>query len=230
MKDSYTRDAINNLRLKVAKIEKGIKKAFFMPAWDKLAKRAKLQRKRNNLVESQVAYKRYLKIKDGQTLLKLHYGSNGERKEFFKIVDAKTLRWCAKPEDINKPKNRHSYELSQVRGLVYGKVTSTFQKKRADKFYPWLCMSIIMEQRPYDVVCDETNVNDWYIGLAYAIKKHNPDAVVLGVGKFFWRKMRHLIHYLVFSKMPKNMKSSRRRDPSFAQLIIQFSKLKYQGG
>lgn len=52
MKDSYTRESINTMRLKIAKIEKGVKKAFYMPAWEKLTKKAKLERRKSFLVES----------------------------------------------------------------------------------------------------------------------------------------------------------------------------------
>ena len=226
MKDSYTRESINTMRLKIAKIEKGVKKAFYMPAWEKLTKKAKLERSKSFLVESQLAYKYYMQIKDGEYLEKFHYSSSGSKKEYFKIIDSKTLRWCHKQSDISNIKACHSYDLSQIRGLTYGKVTSTFTKKKNDKCLPWLCMSIMMDNRPFDVQCTELNINNWYIGLAYAIKKHNPDAYVLSVGKFLWRKFKYVLVYLVKSKMPSEMKKSVKQDMSFIKALNYYRRLK----
>ena len=167
-----------------------------------------------------------MQIKDGGYLDKYHYSSSGKRKEYFKVIDSKTLRWCHKQSDINNLKSCHSYELSQIKGLTYGKVTSTFMKKKNQNLLPWLCMSIIMDNRPFDVVCQEENIDNWYIGLAYAIKKHNPDAYVLSAGKFFWRKLKFVVTLLVISKMPPDMRKSIKKDLSFAKALNFYRRLK----
>jgi hypothetical protein len=226
MKDTYTREAINNLRLKVAKIDKFFKRCFFMPGWSALSKRARVERRKSFLITSQTAYKYYLKIKDGEYLDKYNYSSNGHRKQFFKIVDQKVLKWADKDKDIAKAKASHSYELGQIRGLVYGKATSTFLKKSNKDLYPWLCMSLIMENRPFDIVCSEDNANAWYIGLAYAIKKHNPNAYCLSVGKFLWRKMKLLLVYLVIDRMSADQRKNLKKDLSLAKALCLYKKLK----
>jgi hypothetical protein len=229
MKDNFTRDAIHTLKLKVTKIDKLAKRAFYMPFFNKIAKRARLERRKSFLVDSQLAYRFYLKIKDGEQLEKFHYSSNGSRKEFFKIVDSKYLRWAPDAKKVNNPKaNCHSFDLAQIRGLTYGKVTSTFQKKKNEKLFSWLCVSMIMGKRPYDIYCSEDNVNAWYIGLAYAVKKHNPNAYVLSVGRFFWRKLRFLMTYLVIDRMSEDQKKKyTRRGLSFCKAILLYRRIKF---
>lgn len=232
MKDNYTRDAIHTLKLKVTKIDKLIKRAYYMPFFNKIAKRAKFERRKSFLVDSQLAYRCYLKIKDGGLLEKFHYSSNGSRKEYFKVVDSKYLRWGKDLKKLDVPKgNYHSYDLAQIRGLTYGKVTSTFQKKKNEKLYSWLCISLVMSNRSYDIYCAEDNVNSWYIGLAYAIKKHNPNAYVLSVGKFLWRKMRILITYVVIDKMSDVQKKKLlKKELSFTKAVYLFRKFKFSPG
>lgn len=229
MKDNFTRDAIHTLKLKVTKIDKLTKRGMCMPFFNLMANRARQERRKSFLVDSQLAYRFYLKIKDGEYLEKFHYSSNGSRKEFFKIVDSKYLRWNPDPKKVNNPKaGCHSFDLAQIRGLTYGKVTSTFQKKKNAKLFSWLCVSLIMANRTYDVYCTEENVNAWYIGLAYAVKKHNPTACVLPVGRFFWRKLRLLMTYLVIDGMNEEQKKKfTKRSLSFCKTVLLYRRIKF---
>lgn len=229
MKDNFTRDAIHNLKLKVTKIDRLIKRSMYLPFFNNMNDKARRERRKSFLVDSQLAYRYYLKIKDGEFLEKFHYSSNGSRKEFFKIVDSKYLRWNPEPKKVNNPKaGCHSFDLAQIRGLTYGKVTATFLKKKNDKLYSWLCISLIMPNRSYDIYCTEENVNSWYIGLAYAIKKHNPYACVLPVGRFLWRKMRLLMTYLIFDRMGEEQKKRLgKKSLSFCKVILIYRKIKF---
>lgn len=227
MKDSYTKEAVNNLRLKVAKIEKGVRKCFFMPGWSTLKKMVRFQKRKSFLVESQLAYKCYQLIKNGDVLEKYHLSSKGHKKQFFKIIDAKQLRWCDNEKDINKLSACKVYELAQIKGLVFGKVTETFRKKANNGLEPWLCFSLMMDKRSFDLYCTEDNLNRWYIGLGYAIKRHNPNAYCLSVGKFLWRKLKFVMSYLVLDSMSAEQKKNIKKDLSFVKLILQFKKLKF---
>lgn len=227
MKDNYAREAINNLRIKVAKIERGVKKIFFAPTFNRLFKKARISRRKSFLVESQVAYKHFLKVSNGDYLEKYNYTSGGHRKHFFKIVDQKTLRWCRDKKNITKASKCHCYDLFQIRGIVFGKVTKTFLKSKNKDTEPWRCMSLIMEKRPFDIYCSEENTNNWYSGLAYAIKKHNPNAYCLSVGKFLWRKLRILLTYIVMDKMGAASRKKLKKELSFTKAVIGYGKLKF---
>lgn len=228
MKDNYTRDAVHVLKLKVAKIDRLVKRSFFMPFFNKIAKQANKERRKSFLIDSQLAFKYFLRTRDGEQLEKFHYSSNGSRKEFFKVIDNKYLRWSKDKKNITNPAKCHNLDLVQIRGLTYGKVTSTFQKKKNSKLFPWLCMSIIMDKRPFDIYCTEENINAWYVGLAYAIKKHNPTAAVLTVGGFFWRKLKFVLTYLVLDRMSEDQKKKYvKKSLSFVKAILLYRRIKF---
>jgi hypothetical protein len=229
MKDNYTRDAVHILKLKITKIDRLAKRCAFMPFFNKIAKKANLERRKSFLVDSQMAFKCFMRTRDGEVLEKFHYSSNGSRKEFFKVTDNKYLRWSRDKKNIAVPNKCHTLDLVQIKGLTFGKVTSTFQKKKNSKLFPWLCISIIMDKRSFDICCTEDNVNAWYIGLAYAVKKHNPNAVVLTIGNFFWRKMRFLLTYLVLDSMTEDQrKKYSKRGLSFAKVVLLSKRIKFR--
>ncbi len=128
-----------------------MRKCFFMPGWTTLKKMVRFQKRKSFLVESQLAYKCYQLIKNGEVLEKYHLSSKGHKKQFFKIIDAKQLRWCDNEKDINKLSACKVYELSQIKGLVFGKVTETFRKKANAGLEPWLCFSLMMDKRSFDL-------------------------------------------------------------------------------
>lgn len=206
MKDSYTREAVHTLKLKLAKIDRLTKRALFTPFFNRLNDKTKLERRKSFLIESQYAYKCFVKTREGEVLEKYHFSSNGSRKEFFKIVDNQYIRWCPDKKNITNLKKCKNIELAKIKGLTYGKVTSTFQKKKNKDLFPWLCMSIILENRSFDIYCTEENINTWYCGLAYAIKRHNPNAYVLSVGKFFWFKFCYLLHGYLYCNLKDDQK------------------------
>ena len=192
-----------------------------------MLKKTSISRRKSFILESSVAAKSFNKIKNGENLRKENYSSRGGHLQFFKIIDSKTLRWCANEKNISNLKKCHSYDLSQIKGLVYGKCTSTFLKSSREKLEPWLCMSLIMDSRPFDIFCTEENINDWYIGLAHAIKKHNPNSYCLSPGRFFWRKMKILMTYLIQTRMTPEMKKTFKRSLSFTKLILIYKKMKF---
>lgn len=113
--------------------------------------------------------------------------------------------------------------LGEIRGLVYGKVTPTFLKKSARKYESWLCFSIILANRPFDFMASEKSIDAWVIGLCHLIKVHNPSAVVLTPGQYYWRKLKYVLVELIHLKMP----SAKKYDLSFARALNLYSKLNY---
>lgn len=100
--------------------------------------------------------------------------------------------------------------IGHIQGLVYGKVTKTFQKPKNREKEAWLCFSIILKNRPFDLYCPEESINEWVIGLGHLTKKYNPAAYVVRPGQFFWKKLKFLMLELVKMKMGK-INTGRRR-------------------
>lgn len=63
----------------------------------------------------------------GQFFIKRNFTSNGGDEKFIKLTKT-DIRWAATEEKITKKDKFQSYLLSDIRGVVYGKVTPTMRK------------------------------------------------------------------------------------------------------
>ena len=224
IRDNYTKDAIHSLKLNLTKLTTTFAKMKYFPAFSAIQMRyvGKSHQLKNSLLFNDFAYKRYLKIKDGIMLEKYNKDSKGSHKAYVKIFDNKVLRWGKTQREVDSLKG-HAKNLSEVQALFYGPVTDTFVKKN-EKLNPWLCVSIIFKDRPYDVYLTEEAVNSFYLGLGYAIKKHNPNAFVLSSGKFLWRKLKLLLRTVVYNKMNPTARKNLKECLLFHQLVLYYGK------
>lgn len=104
-------------------------------------------------------------------------------------------------------------------------MTSTFEKNKNKDREPWLCFSIILKNRPFDLYCSEETIDEWVIGLSHLIKKYNPNAYVLRPGQFYWRKLKYVMLELVKMKIPpKNLKTM-KKNISFVKVVNMYKKL-----
>lgn len=110
--------------------------------------------------------------------------------------------------------------------MIYGKATKTFFKKKNRDKEPWLCFSIILKNRPFDLYCNEENIDQWVIGLSHVIKKYNPDAYVLRPGQYYWRKLKYVMVELVKMKLPPGTLKKLNRQLSFIKAINIYGKLR----
>ena len=156
-------------------------------------------------------------VKKGDSIAKYNYTSNGKLTKFIKIFSDKFLRWAKKESYLTNVKNCHSYLLSEIRGILPGKITTTFTKSSNASLEPWLCMSIFLKNRPLDLYIPEDRVDFWYIGLSELIKEKNPLAYCLTKGQYLWRKVK-----MIKEKLLK-LKDKKKHRMTFCQAIIQFN-------
>lgn len=227
MKDNYTKEAIDNMRRRCNMLVKIMTSSMVRPRFTRLINKVRREKYLVSKREPEVAYKAYQLIVKGDYLDKLHYTSNSKRKEYFAIKNNKFLVRARDKKDIDNPKKVKMYELATIKGLVYGKITPTFLKKKDKDYLPWLCISVMLGKRSLDIYCSETNVNVWYEGLSYAIKKRNPDALAFPVGRYLWLKLKYLIVYLVKSKLSKEqLELYKRKELTFKKALIIFKRLR----
>ena len=115
--------------------------------------------------------------------------------------------------------------MSDIKGLVYGKVTKAFEGKKNKDKEPWLCFSLILKNRSYDVFATEEQINDWVIGLSHLIKKYSPDAYVVRPGQFFWKKLKMVMLELIKLKLPEKNLKQLKPNLSFVKVINMYHKL-----
>ena len=74
--------------------------------------------------------------------------------------------------------------------MLFGKASTTFTKHSTNhKIEPWCCMSLVMQSRSLDLYLREDQVNRWFVALSAEVKRCNPNAFVISMGRFYWRKM-----------------------------------------
>ena len=161
----------------------------------------------------------------GDHLVKLNYTTNGHMNKFFRVVGGVSLRWANKPELLNNIKNCHSHMFADIRGILYGKCTKTFQKSKNKQLSSWLCFSLILKNRSLDVYCTEDQIDFWYVGLSQFVKLHNPSAFALSKGRYYWRKLKYLLIHEVMRKLDKKMKKTISTEITFCKAICLYGVL-----
>jgi hypothetical protein len=108
--------------------------------------------------------------------------------------------------------------LSEVQGVFYGKVSPNLQK-HGKKLEEYLCVTLETQTRSIDLYLLPEQVNLWYIGLAQAVKAENPKAIVLSVGRFFWRKLNLLGTYQINDYFGLNNPKNKKKGDAFAGIV-----------
>lgn len=157
-----------------------------------------------------------------ESITKLNYSSRGKIMKYFIVLGNSTMRWADKPEYLSNPKLCHSVSLSTIKGVVYGKATSTFFKSGNKKLEDWLCFSIIFPKKSLDLYASETKCNIWVTTLSDLVKMNNPRAYCLTRGKLLWRKAKFLFLYFVISQIPEKQTKKFKKHISFCKAILLF--------
>jgi hypothetical protein len=100
-------------------------------------------------------------------------------------------------------------QVSDIRGLVYGKCTDVLNKTYNKNLETWLCFSLVMRTRSMDFVCEPDQVNSWVVALSEEIKRKNRYAFTLSPGKFFWRKLKLILQWFFVTNSPQSKKNKR---------------------
>lgn len=169
---------------------------------------------------------------EGDKIQKFHYSSSGSRKEYFLIRKDGTLRWANSAAVIRKDsKDTHIVSFKDMRGIVYGHVTKTFCKGKNAKLKPWLCFSIILKNRPFDICCTEEQLPVWFNGLSGLLKLYNPYAFTIRYGRYLWSRMKFVMFYRIMDSVSEaNKKKMLARGKfSFTKTIILYAHLKKMG-
>lgn len=97
-----------------------------------------------------------------------------------------------------RPGKCQAYLLTDVKGIVYGKITDTMRKSCNKELYPWKCFSLILKKRTLDLYCpEEEDIDYWVPGMSGALARANPDKFMVGYspGKMLWTKMFLILNY-----------------------------------
>jgi len=82
----------------------------------------------------------------------------------------------------------------------------------------------LLENRTIDLYCREDQINFWLIGLSEALKEIRPNAFVLSVGRYFWRKLA-LMGTAKLSEYLLGDKAKKTQFKSFAKALVAFKRI-----
>lgn len=131
----------------------------------------------------------------GSYIIKCNQSTDGRRQKYFQLT-LDRLSWASKKHFVKTKKNS-SLLLSDVVGVTYGKISTTFCKIYNKSLEPHLCVSLVLGNRTLDLYFgqSQSQLNHWVIALSYCVKQKNPSAYGLTVGQFYWRKLVYLLDF-----------------------------------
>lgn len=242
--DNYTSESINSLRTNVNQISNKLEKFCQRTGFEYLKERywtryqdektmsklsvSQLPKSFKEVSSNSFIDQAIKKLAQGDTMKKLNYTSSGSKTQFFVVRRKDTLSWASKSSAILNDKASHSYNFESIRGVVFGHVTKTFQKaSNAKKFEPWLCFSIILKNRPFDVYCTRDKITNWFCGLSALNKIHNKNAYCISMGTYLWRRFKMILVYRIMNSVSSENKKKilRKGELSFVKAILMYKHL-----
>ncbi|CAE8629647.1 unnamed protein product, partial [Polarella glacialis] len=129
-------------------------------------------------------------LDNGCTMHKYNYSNSKRSRRYFWVsADGKELCWgrAKGGEDTQK------VQLSECIGIIYGPMTTTFQRCGDLEDPAWTCFSLLFMGRTLDLaVLGELQVHAWFLGLQHLISQHGIGSMpIMSEGQFITRKVQY---------------------------------------
>jgi len=114
------------------------------------------------------------KLVEGDTLIKINFSSSGKKEHFYNVFGNDVLRIYETKSSKNCKKMIFGSEIKQIKyGVKSQNLKSRFKEFKTNTLTkPWLFLSIITNKRSVDLCLRDDQMNDWFFGLNYFIKKN----------------------------------------------------------
>lgn len=87
-------------------------------------------------------------------------------------------------------------DLTSCVGIIYGPMTSTFQRCSALEDAPWCCFSLLFPDRTLDLAVAGDAVAQWFLGLQQLLLERSPGCVTcLSEAQFVFRRVQHKLRH-----------------------------------
>jgi hypothetical protein len=130
-------------------------------------------------------------LEDGSVLHKYNYSNSKRSRRYFWVADSgKELCWGrAKGEDTQK------VSLKECIGIIYGPMTTTFQRCPTVDDPSWTCFSLLFMGRTLDLaVAGDLQVHAWFLGMQYLISRHGIGSMpMMSDAQFIQRRVQYKI-------------------------------------
>lgn len=127
-------------------------------------------------------------IYSGSTMHKYNY-SNSKRSRRFFWVQKDELCWGRAKTDSEV----QNVNLKECLGIVYGPMTTTFQRCDHREDPDWACFSLLFTGRTLDLaVAGDLQIHAWLLGLQHLISQHGVGSMpIMSEGEFYRRKVQY---------------------------------------
>jgi len=124
---------------------------------------------------------------EGSTAYKYNYSNSKRMRRHFWVDESKVeLRW-GKTRTDEAPQ---SMDLRHCVGIIYGPMTSTFQRCSSLEDPAWCCFSLLFEDRTLDMAVAGDLIQQWFAGLQHFLLEHSPSCTTaLSEAQFTFRRV-----------------------------------------
>eukprot|EP00930_Biecheleria_cincta_P018178 TRINITY_DN1424_c0_g2_i1.p1 TRINITY_DN1424_c0_g2~~TRINITY_DN1424_c0_g2_i1.p1 ORF type:complete len:970 (+),score=222.53 TRINITY_DN1424_c0_g2_i1:31-2940(+) len=131
-------------------------------------------------------------LDSGCTMHKYNYSNSKRSRRFFWVADdGRELCWGrSKGEEVG---DSQKVNLRECIGIIYGPMTTTFQRATLSEDPAWTCFSLLFMGRTLDLaVAGDLQVHAWFIGLQHLISQHGVGSMpVMSEAQFVTRKVQY---------------------------------------
>lgn len=148
---------------------------------------------RDALLESSKDFKQtgeeYLHfLATGCTAYKYNYSNSKRMRRHFWIDEAR-VELCWGKSRSDEPQN---IDLKDCVGIIYGPMTTTFQRSNALEDPPWCCFSLLFPDRTMDLAVPGEHIQKWFLGLQHLLLTRSSACIsTLSEPQFVFRKVFH---------------------------------------
>mmetsp|Transcript_81053 Transcript_81053/g.147924 ORF Transcript_81053/g.147924 Transcript_81053/m.147924 type:complete len:920 (-) Transcript_81053:65-2824(-) len=141
---------------------------------------------RNHFQKTGEEYLRFLET--GCTAYKYNYSNSKRMRRHFWIDEAR-VELCWGKSRSDEPQNM---DLRDCVGIIYGPMTTTFQRSNALEDPPWCCFSLLFPDRTLDLAVPNEHIQKWFLGLQHLLLTRSSVCIsTLSEPQFVFRKVFH---------------------------------------
>ncbi|CAE8585349.1 unnamed protein product, partial [Polarella glacialis] len=110
----------------------------------------------------------------GSTAYKYNYSNSKRMRRHFWIDEEKVELLWAK----SRTEEAQSMSLKDCVGIIFGPMTTTFQRCTTLEDPPWCCFSLLFPDRTLDLAVGPTSITAWYLGLQHLLMEKSAACVL----------------------------------------------------
>jgi len=127
-------------------------------------------------------------LAQGGTAYKYNY-SNSKRMRRHFWIDSEKVELCWGKSRSDEPQ---TMSLKDSVGIIYGPVTTTFQRCTSLEDLPWCCFSLLFPDRTLDLAVPGSSIEPWFLGLQHMLMEKSAGCGTgISEAQFVFRKVYH---------------------------------------